>query len=185
VFSQGAPSSWDRLPETSRSTRPAPPLSCFSSWTDHKLYYEAYNDSSDLDGDGTIDVGYKPAIDYYGYFDSYKVYKYDDTNKRFNPVRITSNKKVDPAASDEWSGDFLNYLTMSRMDALRKVLYGGYRSTDEASLTVLERAYIPQDAHSWARSTTALTGTTMTSQSILRSICRLRDKAPLCLYEPG
>jgi len=65
---------------------------------------------------------------------------------------------------------------MSRMDALRKVLYGGYRSTDEASLTVLERAYIPQDAHSWARSTTALTGTTMTSQSILRSICRLRGQ---------
>lgn len=27
---------------------------------DHKLYYEAYNDASDLDGDGDLDVGYKP-----------------------------------------------------------------------------------------------------------------------------
>jgi len=132
-------------------TASAPPIVLLVMGRDHKLYYEAYNDSSDLDGNGTIDVGYKPAIDYYGYFDSYKVYKYDRTNGRFYPVRITSNKKVDPAASDEWSGDFLNYLTMSRMDALRKVLYGGYRSTDEASLTVLERAYIPQDAHSWGK----------------------------------
>ena len=26
---------------------------------DHKLYYEAYNDASDLNGDGKLDVGYK------------------------------------------------------------------------------------------------------------------------------
>ena len=52
---------------------------------------------------------------------------------------------------DYWSGDFLNYLTMSRMDCLRKVLYGGKRSTDTADLTVLERSFIPQDAHSWGK----------------------------------
>ena len=143
-------------------TASAPPIVLLVMGRDHKLYYEAYNDSSDLDGDGTIDVGYKPAIDYYGYFDSYKVYKYAGKGyiptvilgtsvAGFYPVRTTSNKKVDSAASDEWSGDFLNYLTMSRMDALRKVLYGGYRSIDDASLTVLERAYIPQDAHSWGK----------------------------------
>jgi type IV pilus assembly protein PilY1 len=128
-----------------------PPMVLLTMGRDHKLYYEAYNDSSDLNGDGTLDVGYKPSIDYYGYFDSYKVYKYDGTNKRFYPVRATSDKKVSAAASDEWSGDFLNYITTSRMDALRKVLYGGYRSTDTSSLTVLERAYIPQDAHSWGK----------------------------------
>ncbi|MCK7470468.1 MAG: hypothetical protein MZU95_06490 [Desulfomicrobium escambiense] len=75
-----------------------------------------------------LDVGYNPAIDYYGYFDSYKVYRYDGTNNRFEPVRVTTNKKVNPLATDEWSGDFLNYLAMARIDALRKVLYGGYRS---------------------------------------------------------
>ena len=44
----------------------------------HKLYYEAYNDASDLNADGVLDVGYKPSIDYYGYFDSYKYYEYSD-----------------------------------------------------------------------------------------------------------
>ncbi len=138
---------------------------------DHKLYYEAYNDSSDLNGDGTLDVGYNPAIDYYGYFDSYKVYKYDGTNKRFYPVRVTSTKKVDPAASDEWSGDFLNYLSMSKMDALRKVLYGGYRSTDTAALTVLQRAYIPQDGHSWGKE----------YESVARDGYDIREYTPLGL----
>jgi type IV pilus assembly protein PilY1 len=37
------------------------------------------------------------------------------------------------------------------MDVLRKVLYGGYRSTDTDSETVLEGVFIPQDAHSWGK----------------------------------
>ena len=128
-----------------------PPLVMLVLGRNHKLYYEAYNDASDLNEDGVLDVGYNPAIEYYGYFDSYKVYTYDSGDKRFEPLRTTADKKVNPAATDEWSGDYLNYLTMSRMDAIRKVLYGGYRSTDTATETVLERAYIPQDAHSWGK----------------------------------
>lgn len=128
-----------------------PPLVMLVMGRDHKLYYEAYNDASDLDGDGTLDIHYKPdAIDYYGYFDSFKYYEYNTTAKRFNPVGTTTTKKV-PTTGNYWSGDFLNYLTMSRMDAVRKVLYGGMRSTDTATETVLERAYIPQDAHSWGK----------------------------------
>jgi type IV pilus assembly protein PilY1 len=123
----------------------------------HKLYYEAYNDASDLDGDGDLDVGYKPdEIDYYGYFDSFKCYTYDSGNGRFNPTSLstsnaaaTNNKAC--SGTNEWSGDLLNYLTMSRMDAMRKVLYGGYRSTDTASETILQRVYIPQEAHSWGK----------------------------------
>ncbi len=42
-------------------------------------------------------------------------------------------------------------MTMSRIDVLRKVLYGGYRSVDTATETVLERAYIPNDAHCWGK----------------------------------
>ena len=128
-----------------------PPLLMLVLGRDHKLYYEAYNDASDLNDDGVLDVGYTPAIEYYGYFDSYKVYTYDTSNNRFKPLRVTSDKKVNPSATNEWSGDFLNYLTMSRMDCIRKVLYGGYRSTDTATSTVLERAYIPQDAHTWGK----------------------------------
>ena len=56
-----------------------PPLNMLVLSRDHRLYYEAYNDASDLDGDGTLDVGYKPGrIDYYGYFetDRWVVYPY-------------------------------------------------------------------------------------------------------------
>ena len=132
------------------TTVAAPPLVMLVMGRNHKLYYEAYNDASDLNEDNVLDVGYNPAIEYYGYFDSYKYYEYVSANNRFEPAGVTVDKKC-PAAGNYWSGDFLNYLTMSRMDTLRKVLYGGYRSTDSSSETVLERVYVPQDAHSWGK----------------------------------
>ncbi len=126
-----------------------PPLNMIVLGRDHKLYYEAYNDASDLNGDGELDLKYKPTqIDYFGYFDSYKCYTYN--NGVFVPQGVTANKKC----SNQWSGDFLNYLTTARIDALRKVLYGGYRSTDgtgASGITILERTHIPQDAHSWGK----------------------------------
>ena len=42
-------------------------------------------------------------------------------------------------------------MTTSRIDALRKVLYGGFRSTDTTTQTTLERAFIPQDAPRWGK----------------------------------
>ena len=123
------------------------PLVLLTLGRDEKLYNAAYNDYSDIDGDGVIDVGYRPAITYYGYFDSFKCYDYDGTNKRFNPASTTANKKC----SGKWSGDFLNYITTSRIDALRRVLYGGKRIVDSNTQTILERSYIPQDAHTWGR----------------------------------
>ncbi|MFC4312108.1 pilus assembly protein [Steroidobacter flavus] len=129
-----------------------PPLNMLVVGRDHKLYYEAYNDASDLNGDGVLDVGYKGylandagGIDYYGYFDSYKCYTY--STDKFVPSSFTANKRC----SNAWSGDFLNYLTMSRIDALRKVLYGGKRAVDTDSETVLVRSHIPMDAHSWGK----------------------------------
>lgn len=122
-----------------------PPLNLLVMGKDHKLYYEAYSDNSDLDGDSVIDVGYKPQIDYFGYFNSNVCYTH--ANGKFSPSSSATNKKC----SGKWSGDFLNYLTTSRMDALRKVLYGGYRAVDSTSSTVLQAAYIPRDGHSWGK----------------------------------
>ena len=150
-----------------------PPMVMLVLGRSHKLYYEAYNDASDLDGDGTLDVGYNPNIDYYGYFDSYKYYQYNTSEARFDPVGITADKKA--PSGPYWSGDFLNYLTMSRMDCLRKVLYGGYRSTDTTSETVLERAFIPQDAHSWGKEYTSVT----------EDGYDIRDYTPLDLPQSG
>ena len=142
------------------------PLNMLVVGRDHKLYYEAYNDASDLNGDGFVDVGYKgylpnpapgaPAtrttgIDYYGYFDSYKCYTYADPI--FTPIRETANKRC--GGGGEWSGDYLNYVTMSRIDALRKVLYGGKREVDTDSATTLIRSHIPMDAHSWGKEVSA------------------------------
>ncbi|RUQ35923.1 MAG: hypothetical protein EKK69_14500, partial [Candidatus Competibacteraceae bacterium] len=43
------------------------PLVMLVMGRDHKLYYEAYNDASDLNGDGVLDTKYKPnEIDYFG-----------------------------------------------------------------------------------------------------------------------
>lgn len=119
------------------------PLNMLVMGRDHKLYYEAYNDASDLNGDGVLDVGFKPAITYYGYFNSSVCYSYSDN--RFEPTAKAGDNNT---CSSAWSGNFLNYLATSRMDALRKVLYGGYRATDSTSETVLRAAFIPQDAHS-------------------------------------
>ncbi|WP_338404502.1 pilus assembly protein [Xylella fastidiosa] len=126
-----------------------PPLNMLVMGRDHKLYYEAYNDASDLDGDGVLDVGYKPdKITYYGYYNSNVCYRANGTMFQAMSVANGSNGKKCTGA---WSGDFLNYLTTSRMDALRKVLFGGYREVDTLTQTILRASYTPQDAHSWGK----------------------------------
>jgi len=54
-------------------------------------------------------------------------------------------------ANSYWSGNFLNWASMTRIDVIRKILYGGYRSTETAGQTILERTYLPNDAHSFAK----------------------------------
>jgi type IV pilus assembly protein PilY1 len=124
-----------------------PPQVMLAISKDQQLYKKAYNDYSDLDGDGQIETTYKHAIDYYGYFDPTKCYNYSTANHRFEPASVSASKYC----AGNWSGNFLNWASMSRMDAVRKLLYGGMRSTDTSSLTVLERSFLPTDAHSWAK----------------------------------
>ena len=117
---------------------------------DHQLYFKAYNDYGDLDDDGQAETTYKHSIDYYGYFDNYKCYSYSTANKRFEPKRLSDDKYCTPGA-DEWSGNFLNWGTMTRIDAIRKILFGGHRRVDTKASTVLERAFIPPDIHAFAK----------------------------------
>ena len=130
-----------------------PPLNMLVVGRDHKLFFPAYNDASDLDGDGSIDIRYKPSIDYLGYFDSLTCYTYGSGYFTAASKTTAANLKKCPG---KWSGDYLNYLTTSRADALRKVLYGGYREVDTTSQTILTRAYIPTDAHTWGKEYTSL-----------------------------
>lgn len=136
-----------------------PPTVMLGITKDQNLYKKAYNDYSDLDGDGVVDTTYKHPIDYYGYFDSYKCYNYNTATARFEPIASSyaeaAGVPIKPSdCSGNWHGNFLNWVSMSRMDAVRKLLYGGYRSTDgagAAGITVLERAFITTDAHAWAK----------------------------------
>jgi type IV pilus assembly protein PilY1 len=128
------------------------PMVVLNMSKDHQLFYRAYNEYTDIDFDGIPDTSYKHSIDYYGYFDSYKCYNY--VGGLFTPTRLTADKYcagVGNGSAGQWSGNFLNWATMARIDVVRKVLYGGYRSTDTAGQTVLERSYLPNDAHSFAK----------------------------------
>ena len=147
-----------------------PPLNMLVMGKDTKNYFEAYNDASDLNGDGALDIGYKPAvIDYFGNFNSKVCYVW--SSDKFVPSSATTNKKC----SGKWSGDFLNYVTTSRMDALRRVLYGGWRQVDTTTDTVLQGAYFPQDGHSWGKE----------YQSVARDGYDIADYAPLTAPSTG
>ncbi len=125
---------------------PVTPVVMLNMSSDHQLFFKAYDDYSDLDGDGLGETSYDNDIDYYGYFDFDKCYDY--ISDVFTPVSWTNNHYC---SSGQWSGNFLNWTTMTRMDVVRKMLYGGKRSTDSTSETILERAFLPTDAHSFAK----------------------------------
>lgn len=122
---------------------------------DHQLFIKAYTDYSDLDGDGLLDTTFVPYIEYDGYFSPRKCYTYQ--NNRFEATAAatvdstTIPNKSFYSCSNKWSGNLLNWASMTRVDILRKVFYGGYRSSDDETITVLERAHLPRDVHAFAK----------------------------------
>jgi type IV pilus assembly protein PilY1 len=132
-------------------TQGVEPQVMLSLSNDHQLFFEAYPDYLDLDGNGQPDLTYGHDNDYYGYFDSYKCYDYSTGSGTFVPAGEVNGEKYCDGVAGVWSGNFLNYLTMSRMDIVRKILFGGFRRIDSSARTVLERAYLPTDAHSWVK----------------------------------
>jgi len=127
----------------------------------------AYNDeqvdaNEDLDYldvydcDGRADIGgksigkcYKTTRKYIGYFDPNKCYQ--ENSGRFEPVDSTSSDYSCTGKVGRWSGNFLNWATMSAIDELRWALTGGYRHVDESLKdsstpeTVLERSNVDYD----------------------------------------
>lgn len=114
---------------------------------DNNLFFEAYPTYEDINSDGVLDTHYKPQeIDYFGYFEPDFCYSHD--NDQFKASSFATNKKCLSDASS-WSGDFLNYMTMTRMDIMSGALYGGQRIIDTSTQTVLRRAFVPWDIHTW------------------------------------
>ncbi|KAB0669535.1 hypothetical protein F6V30_12070 [Oryzomonas sagensis] len=131
-----------------------PPQVLFTMGKDHKFYYPAYNDASDIDGDGQLETGYTHSYDYYGYFDSHKCYNYNSSGGRFEPYgEVDAQKYCTGTNAGMWSGNFLNWATMSRADVIKLVIYGGYRTSDNQgnAYDVISGEYIPQDGHIWGK----------------------------------
>lgn len=145
------------------------PIVMLAMSQDHQLFYKAYTDWDDLDGDalGQAETTYTHSVEYFGYFDPDKCYVYDELEQLFEPAAITSDRYCDGAG--QWAGNFLNWGTTTRIDAVRKILYGGSRVAQRSNgdwvfehqwpdavselpaRTVLERTYLPNDAHSFAK----------------------------------
>ena len=122
---------------------------------DVTMFGRAYTDYEDLNFDGVVDYTFNPAFSYYGYFDASKCYVYSTTNSRFEPAGNAANESgklyCNGSTTGQWSGNFLNWSTMSRIDVLRKVLYGGYRSTDTSTDAVLELSFVARNSQAIAK----------------------------------
>ncbi|MGP1665991.1 MAG: hypothetical protein ACTS5I_08800, partial [Rhodanobacter sp.] len=129
----------------------AAPLVMLVMSRDEQLFIKAYSDYTDLDGDGIVDTTYNDAFDYSGYFDSNLCYTYASSQFKASTNASDLNGGKGHQCNGTWSGNFLNWISMSRLDVVRLVLDGGYRSTDTSTKTVLQRASIPNDLHAWAK----------------------------------
>ncbi|MCW8889494.1 MAG: PilC/PilY family type IV pilus protein [Sedimenticola sp.] len=115
----------------------------------------AYNDQPDggscagrdTEGGGTVGFCYDRAKDYIGYFNPNRCYDYNSGGGYFVPAVVTNSFHE---CSGKYSGNFMNWATMTAMDAFLYTMTGGNRVTDTMSLTVVERAKKHnQSSHNW------------------------------------
>ncbi len=99
-----------------------------------------------------IDNTYSPATEYLGYYDAESCYAYNDAPSETIPSGMTTAdyKRFDRTGAatsrrcaDGFSGNFLNWASSSAIDMLRLSLSGGDRYIDTPSLTILQRAVLP------------------------------------------
>src|SRR2546422_2567488 len=79
------------------------------------------------DGTTSTSTAFLNTTSYTGFFDSLKCYDYDATDKRFGENAVDKSPKVlaTACAAAQWDGNFLNWATFRRFDALKKTLHGG------------------------------------------------------------
>ena len=99
-----------------------------------------------------LDGTYTNTNEYLGYYDAEACYTYNNAPtetpgtgqtvadyKRFDRSGAATSRKC----ANAFSGNFLNWASSSAIDMLRLALSGGDRYIDTASLTILQRAVIP------------------------------------------
>lgn len=83
---------------------------------------------------GFLAPGTYPDYKYYGYFNPDYWYTYSSNRFVQSAPKLGSGLAGERAKlSTEWDGNFLNWLTMRRVDILRKVMTGGKTTTGEGS----------------------------------------------------
>jgi len=101
---------------------------------------------------GITDATYANTNEYLGYYDAESCYSYNDTPTEIPTAGLTASdyKRFDRSGAatsrkctNAFSGNFLNWASNSAVDMLRLALSGGDRSIDTPSLTLLQRAMIP------------------------------------------
>lgn len=116
----------------------------------------AYNDQNDgtcggriTYGGGTVGICYFDDQEYLGIFDPDKCYTY--SVDRFIPCGYTNtDHECAGACANTWSGNFLNWATMTAIDEFRWALTGGNRVVDTVAETVIQRANMTLGmGHSW------------------------------------
>lgn len=134
------------------------PMVMLTASRDHTLFAPIYTDYEDVDGDGSVDSTFKPTFRYYGYFDSQKCYAYVASSApRFEPVAMAKAESDgrfrcnQGGATAQWAGNYLNWATMTRLDVVRKILYGGRRLLDSNTDTTLQMASLAHDVHAFVK----------------------------------
>jgi len=91
-------------------------------------------------------TGYNPDREYYGLFNPNKCYRYDNTHHYFyvdgdtvddpsTPTIFERSTGSDPAVK-KFSGNWLNWFTMRRIDVAKKVLTGGRIAPDTTDIVL-------------------------------------------------
>jgi type IV pilus assembly protein PilY1 len=106
---------------------------------------------------GTYSFSASVTDRYQGYFDNRKCYSYSTTDEVFAPSGAISSTGA-CLDNTQWSGDVLNWLTMTNLDQFRSTMTGGTRDVfssmastspgDTAASTILIRSFSDRDAYS-------------------------------------
>jgi len=113
----------------------------------------AYNDQPDggacggrVNDGGTVGICYFKTKEYLGYFDPNKCYTYNNGGGHFNPAGATNSNHE---CSGQFSGNFMNWSTMTAMDMFVWTMTGGNRVVDGANTTTVIRRTRKQNNDGW------------------------------------
>lgn len=102
----------------------------FAYWDNNDSPPNACNDIS-RPCDGYEEWGAYPGYKYYGYFNADRWYVYSANVFVDAGPKLNANGTPATRPANSWDGNFLNWLTMRRVDVMRKVLTGGRPSADK------------------------------------------------------